>query len=216
MISVNRTKNAGGFCMDMNDFSTKTKTSEGYYNKSKGIFGSYDPKYYDQIITKLNLRAREEYERSIMQHLLQNQKIQGEGLHNQTRRSRKRRRILLVDDEPDLCMVYQIVLEDAGFECISYIDSVKALQEFRPYYYDLILLDIKMPVLNGFELCKKIIEIDKAVHIIFITASEEYYEQFRSQHYSELGKINYIQKPIGNDELVQIVNTIIANSITIE
>jgi hypothetical protein len=57
----------------------------------KGIFGSYDPKYYDQIIT-----AGEEYERSIMQHLLQNQKIQGEGLHNQTRRSRKMRRTLLV------------------------------------------------------------------------------------------------------------------------
>ena len=62
----------------------------------KGIFGSYDPQYYDQIITKLNLRAGEEYERSIMQHLLQNQKIQGEGLHNQTRRSRKTRRTLLV------------------------------------------------------------------------------------------------------------------------
>jgi CheY-like chemotaxis protein len=81
----------------------------------------------------------------------QNQKTEEEEqLYNQTRRSRKRRRrILLVDDEPDLCMVYQIVLQDASFECISYTDSVKALQEFRPYYYDLILLDIKMPVLNG-------------------------------------------------------------------
>ena len=52
----------------------------------------------------------------------------------------KRKRILLVDDEPDTCMVYQIVLEDAGFECLSYTDSVKALQEFRPAYYDLILI----------------------------------------------------------------------------
>ena len=107
------------------------------------------------------------------------------------------------------------MLEDAGFECISYTDSVKALQGFRPNYYDLILLDIKMPVLNGFELCKKIIELDKSVHVVFITASEEYYEKFRSQHFPELGKINYIQKPIGNQELVQIVNTIVANSITI-
>ena len=94
-------------------------------------------------------------------------------------------------------MVYQIVLEDAGFECIPYTDPVKALQEFRPYYYDLILLDIKMPALNGFELCKKIIELDNTVHIIFITASEEYYEKFKSQHFLELGNINYIQKPIG-------------------
>jgi two-component SAPR family response regulator len=67
-----------------------------------------------------------------------------------------------------------------------------------------------MPVLNGFELCKKIIELDRTVHIIFITASEVYYEQFRNQHYPELSKINYIQKPIGNEELVQILNTIIA------
>jgi DNA-binding response OmpR family regulator len=113
-------------------------------------------------------------------------------------------------------MVYQIVLEDAGYECISYTDSVKALQEFKPYFYDLILLDIKMPVLNGFELCKKIIELDTTVHIVFITASEEYYEQFRSQHFPELGKINYIQKLIGNDELVQIVDNIVANSISID
>jgi DNA-binding response OmpR family regulator len=134
-----------------------------------------------------------------------------EWLHNQTTR---RKRILVVDDEYDICMVYQMVLHDAGFECISYIDPVKALKEFRPFYYDLILLDIKMPVLNGFELCKKIIELDKTVHIIFITASEEYYEKFRSEHFPELGKINYIQKPIGNEELIRIVNMIIANSIT--
>jgi DNA-binding response OmpR family regulator len=136
------------------------------------------------------------------------------GLHNQT--ARRRKRILLVDDEHDICMVYQIVLEDAGYECISYTDSVKALKEFRPNYYDLILLDIKMPILNGFELCKKIREIDKTVHIIFITASEAYYEKFRGSHFPELSKVNYIQKPIGNEELVQIVNMIIANSITIE
>jgi DNA-binding response OmpR family regulator len=113
-------------------------------------------------------------------------------------------------------MVYQIVLEDAGYVCVSYTDPGKALQEFKPDYYDLILLDIKMPVLNGFELCKKIIELDKTVHIVFITASEEYYEKFRSQHFPELGKINYIQKPIGNHELVQIVDMIVANSITVD
>ena len=73
-----------------------------------------------------------------------------------------------------------------------------------------------MPVLNGFELCKKIREADKTVHIIFITASEEYYEQFRGQRFPELGKINYIQKPVGNDELVRLVNMIIANSITMD
>ena len=196
----------------MNDLSTKTLGGY-YYNEPKRIFGSFDPKkYYDEIITKLNLQTREEYERSSMQHLLQNQKTQQGLLNNQ----KKKKRILVVDDEIDICMVYQIVLQDAGYECVSYTDSVKALQEFRPNYYDLILLDIKMPILNGFELCKKIREVDKTIHIIFITASEAYYEKFRSQHFPELGKINYIQKPIGNQELVQIVNMVVANSITVD
>ena len=194
--------------MNVNDHNTRTLNSNYHYsyNKSKRIssFGPHDPKYYDQIITKLNLHAIEQqHECTILQ--------------NQTASSRnKKKRVLLVDDEPDICMVYQMVLEDAGYECISYTDPGKALQEFRPFYFDLILLDIKMPVLNGFELCKKIREVDKAVHIVFITASEEYYEKFRSQHFPELGKINYIQKPIGNDELVQIVDTIVANSITVD
>jgi two-component SAPR family response regulator len=73
-----------------------------------------------------------------------------------------------------------------------------------------------MPVLNGFEICKKIREIDKTVHIIFITALEAYYEKFRGQHFPELGKINYIQKPIGNEEFVQIVNMIVVNSIMMD
>ena len=196
----------------MNDHSTKTL--RGYYNASKRIFGSFDPKYYDEIITKLNLYARKGYDEYAAAQYPNKQKIQDKEillLHNN---QKKRKRILLVDDEPDICMVYQMVLEDAGYECIPYIDSIKALQEFRPQYYDLILLDIKMPALNGFDLCKKIREVDKAVHIIFITASEAYYEKFRSQHFPELGKINYIQKPIGNEELVQIVNMVVANSIT--
>jgi CheY-like chemotaxis protein len=201
---------------NMNDLGAKTPRG-CYNNESKLTFGSLDPKYYDEIITKLNLQAREEYEHnnSMQQHRLlqQNQKTQEELLlHN----NKKKKRILLVDDEIDICIVYQIVLQDAGYECVSYTDSLKALQEFKSNYYDLILLDIKMPVLNGFELCKKIREVDKTMHIIFITASEAYYEKFRSQHFPDLGKINYIQKPVGNQELVQIVNTILANSITID
>src|SRR5919202_6225690 len=134
--------------MNVNDPNTRTLNSNYHYsyNKSKGVYGfsPHDPKYYDQIITKLNLQAREEqHERTILQ--------------NQTASSRnKKKRVLLVDDEPDICMVYQMVLEDAGYECIPYTDSVKALQEFKSYFYDLILLDIKMPILNGFAFCKKI------------------------------------------------------------
>jgi CheY-like chemotaxis protein len=114
-------------------------------------------------------------------------------------------------------MTFQAILEDAGFGCTPYTDSVKALQEFKPYFYYLILLDIKMPVLNGFELCKKIREVDKIVQVIFITASEVYYEQLRRQSYPELtddANINYVQKPISNHELTRLVNMLIATNHT--
>ena len=198
----------------MDDLNTKTK-ADYYPNKSEKISRSVEPKlYYDEIITKLRLQARREY-LCTMQHS-QKQKIEEEeGLHNQARGRRKR--ILLVDDEPDHCMVYQIVLEGAGFECIPYTDSVKALQEFRPSYYGLVILDIKMPKLDGFALCEKIRELDKTVQIIFITASEGYYENFIKQYYPALSNdinINCLRKPIGNEELIQIVNMTIATTDT--
>jgi two-component SAPR family response regulator len=92
----------------------------------------------------------------------------------------------------------------------SHTDSVKALQEFRADYYDLVILDIKMPVLNGFELCKRIIEIDKTVQIIFITALPEYFKDIREQSYPELRNTIYIQKPISNEEITEIVNETLA------
>lgn len=195
--------------------SLNIKTNADYYsNKFEKIYSSIEPKSYDEIITKLHLQAREEYQSTTMQYS-QKQKIEDEeGLHNQTR---GRKRILLVDDEPDICMVYQIILQDAGYECVSYTDSVKALQEFRPNYYDLVMLDIKMPKLDGFALCEKIREFDKTVQIIFITAAEEYYENFRKEYYPALSNdinIKCLQKPIGNEELIQIVNMTIATTDT--
>jgi CheY-like chemotaxis protein len=70
-----------------------------------------------------------------------------------------------------------------------------------------------MPMLNGFEFCKKIREVDKSLYVIFITAAAEYYEKFRSRHYTEITNNNntsFIQKPIGNKELIQLVNMTIA------
>src|ERR687887_591995 len=103
--------------------------------------------------------------------------------------SNRNNKILLVDDDLDICELYQLVLEDADYQCKSYTHAVKALKEFKPNYYDLVILDIKMPVLNGFELCKKIRQVDRAVQIIFITASEYYYYQLKKESYPELGGI---------------------------
>jgi DNA-binding response OmpR family regulator len=122
---------------------------------------------------------------------------------------RRKKRVLLVDDEPDVCMVYQIVLQAAGYDCIYYTDSVKALNEFVPSYYDLILLDVKMPILDGFELHKKIRGLDKNIQIIFTTAGGEYHDEIIKQlSMEENNKFTYIQKPIGNDELIRMLNII--------
>ena len=93
-----------------------------------------------------------------------------------------------------------MILRDAGYECISYIDSVQALQEFKPNYYDLVILDIRMPKLDGFALCEKIREIDKPVKIVLITAGDVYDGNFIKQYYPKLSNdvnITRVQKPIG-------------------
>lgn len=84
-----------------------------------------------------------------------------------------------------------------------------ALNEFVPSYYDLILLDVKMPVLHGFELHKKIRDLDKNIHIIFTTAGGEYHDEIIKQlSMQKNNKFTYIQKPIGNDDLIRMLNMI--------
>jgi DNA-binding response OmpR family regulator len=68
----------------------------------------------------------------------------------------KKKKILLVDDDPDITTTFQLSLEDTGFfEVETYNDSTEALSNFQANSYDLVLLDIKMPKMSGFELYKK-------------------------------------------------------------
>src|SRR4051812_13137465 len=98
----------------MDDLSTNA-TADYYCNESKKISCCFDSRYYDEIITRLRLQSREEeYEYCIPQQQTEKpQQEEEEELSNQKRT----KRILLVDDELDTCMVYQIVLQDAGYEC---------------------------------------------------------------------------------------------------
>ena len=69
-------------------------------------------------------------------------------------------RILVVDDEPDAALVYKIVLEHNGFKVDSFTDPLLALSNFKPDFYDLAILDIKMPDMNGFKLYRESTKID--------------------------------------------------------
>lgn len=79
-------------------------------------------------------------------------------------------RILLVDDEPDITLSFNIVLEDNGFVVDSFNDPLLALSSFKQGVYALALLDIKMPKMSGFELSGEIRKIDDKVKITFMTA----------------------------------------------
>jgi two-component system, OmpR family, response regulator ChvI len=72
----------------------------------------------------------------------------------------KKKRILLVDDEHDNNSIFTIGLQDAGFEVDAYNDPELALSSFKPDYYDLLVLDIRMPKMNGYELYENIMKIE--------------------------------------------------------
>ena len=121
----------------------------------------------------------------------------------------RRIRILAVDDEPDLTMLCRMSLEHYGFEVDTFNDPQEALSKFKPGSYDLVILDIKMPKMDGFELYHKIKKKDNNANICFLTASELYYEEFRKKEYYALDKSMFIRKPIDNEELVKEVNKMI-------
>jgi two-component system response regulator ChvI len=123
---------------------------------------------------------------------------------------KNKRKILLVDDEPDIIYSIKRLLEDNGFVVDSYTDPTLALSNFKPGLYDLLLLDIKMPKMSGLDLYQKMKEIDNSnVKICFLTASELFYEEYRRlDAYPSLDKAYFIQKPFRSEELIRKINEI--------
>jgi CheY-like chemotaxis protein len=106
-------------------------------------------------------------------------------------------RILVVDDEPDINTTLEKALERNGFKVDSYECPLMALENFTPYYYDLAILDIKMPEMNGFSFYREIKKLDKNLRICFLTGGEMYYGVY-SDIFSSLPANYFIRKPIGN------------------
>jgi DNA-binding response OmpR family regulator len=118
-------------------------------------------------------------------------------------------RILVVDDEPDLTQVSTLALEYHGFKVDSFNDPQEALSKYKPGLYDLVILDIKMPKMDGFELYQEIKKKDNNANVCFLTASEQYYEEFRNKDYCALDRNLFIRKPIENEELVKQIKKMI-------
>jgi DNA-binding response OmpR family regulator len=122
------------------------------------------------------------------------------------------KKVLLVDDEPDLNLTLKLNLEENGFKVNSFTDPLVALENFRGEagQYELLILDMKMPQMNGFELYRQIKKIDDKVKVCFLTAGEMDYEQFRKELFPALDNNCYIQKPIENEMLIKRLNRILS------
>ena len=116
------------------------------------------------------------------------------------------KKILLVDDEPDVTYTIKNILEDNEFKVDTFNDPILALNYYKVNFYDLVILDIKMPKMDGFELYTKIRDKDPKVKICFFTATAMFTEEIKKALLA-LGKtINedyFIQKPIRIEVLIK-------------
>jgi DNA-binding response OmpR family regulator len=120
----------------------------------------------------------------------------------QNSNNRAQHRILVVDDEHDITLTFQMALEDSGFTVTAFNNPLLALSYFTANAYDLLLLDIRMPQMGGFEFYRKIRKIDKNIMVYFMTAFEEYYEEFKKAS-PTLVSAYFIRKPVDIAHLVK-------------
>lgn len=117
--------------------------------------------------------------------------------------------ILLVDDEASIVQLAQMYLEREGYRVQSIGDGQQALQTVRTSQPDLIVLDVMLPGLDGFEVCRRIRAEDHALPILMLTARDEDIDKILGL---ELGADDYMTKPFNPRELVARVKAILRRS----
>jgi CheY-like chemotaxis protein len=116
-------------------------------------------------------------------------------------------RILVVDNEPDITLTLKAGLETVGlFDVDAFNDPEVALKSFKPDFYALVLIDIMMPNMDGFELYERLKKVDPDIKVCFLTASEMYHEKIREVEHCALNKDLFLQKPISTDDLIREIN----------
>ncbi|MDQ6667420.1 MAG: response regulator [Thermoproteota archaeon] len=119
---------------------------------------------------------------------------------------------MIIDDEVDIAFTFKTGLEDTGlFTVDTFDDPQAALFTIKPGMYDLLLLDIRMPKMSGYELYKEIRKMDTMIKVIFVTASEPF-EDFR-EVFPTFNKNYYIMKPIEINELIKRMDSVMATNL---
>jgi DNA-binding response OmpR family regulator len=119
------------------------------------------------------------------------------------------RRILVVDDEPDITSSFEQALRDNGFEVDVANDSLLALKNFKAGSYDLLIIDLVMPEMDGFSLYEEIRKIDNKVKVCFITAFQINYQALKAVFPAATTTDDigcFIRKPVDLDFLVKRIN----------
>jgi DNA-binding response OmpR family regulator len=119
------------------------------------------------------------------------------------------KRILLVDDEYDTSLVMKLILEENGFKVDSFTDAFEALENFTAGLYDLAMLDVIMPEIDGFSLYEKIKKLDDKVIICFLTATDDAYYEILKEKYPNINENCVIHKPVDNESLLGQINSIL-------
>ena len=119
-----------------------------------------------------------------------------------------KKKILIIDDEVDLTFTFKVGLEDTGLFTVDTLnDPQDMLFNFTPSMYDLLLIDMRMPQMSGYELIKEIRKIDAKTKVIFLTASPF---EVLQEVFPTFDKNYYILKPVEIAELIKRINDIIA------
>lgn len=144
---------------------------------------------------------------------LSNKKNNNNGIIlSRTQDSIRQSRIMIVDDENDIARLFAISLEQSGLIVDVFNDPLSALSNYKAGLYDLLLLDIRMPGMNGFELYEKIKHIDDKAQVCFITAYEESVSDF-GRLFPNLEEVDcFVRKPVEIYNLVKIVKSKIAHN----
>ena len=140
------------------------------------------------------------------------------------------KRILIVDDEPDITFTLRTILEENGFKEVDvYNEPLLALQNFKFRVYSLLITDVAMPRMDGFELYEQIKKIDDRIRVVFVTASEVNYQALRellpADEQDKAGilrgsregdeeRIHFIRKPVEIKEFIQRVNKELQTTMT--